>query len=1005
MKLKIIYLLCLLMFLTAGEKLYAQTSSVKGTVTSKEDGTTLPGVNVIIKGTTIGVTTDVNGKYAIAVKPGEILVFSFVGFQIVEIPVGTITVLNVEMQADIQDLSEIVVVGYGTRKRSDLIGSVSTVKTDKLIARPSSDLQGMLKGQVAGMYVSVGSARPGGSSNVLLRGTNSLKGSTSPLYVVDGFPVTSINEINVDDIETISVLKDASAQAIYGARASNGVILVTTRRGSDTKGKINVNYDSYISVQNVKPNFKVFSPDEYIRLRREAFRGDKATEANGWTGNLNDSTTYMPDNLIFTPTELQNIKDKAYVDWMDQAFKKNVLLTKQDISLSGGNENTKFAASLGYFNQGGVRLSSDYKRYTGKLALDQKVNKWITVGMIAFYSDYVQNQENSSWTDFITFSPIAKLYDEQGELNLYPLGDFKTVNPLYWEKTRSLTVYGNRGMYNGYLEVMPVKGLKYRLNASADIRARETNDFRSLEDPSSVLGKGFAQATFYTEKSFVLENILTYENKLRNGHKYDITLMQSADQRKNTSTASTANALGNDFFGINSLGSALESSVARAQEKHALLSFMGRINYMINDRYLFNITVRADGSSVFGANNKWGYFPSAAVAWNMQKESFMKDITWIDESKLRLSYGQIGNEAITPYGSLATANNAFYVSDGNPVIGYLPGSSLPNPNLKWETTTTYNLGYDFSFFKQRIRGTIDIYKRVTTDLLVDRNIPTSLGYSTMPDNLGEIQNKGIEASLNGYIMNDNNMTWQVGTTFSVNKNELTKGVLQDMLTGEYVDDEANKWFIGHPVNVYYDYEFDGIWQIGDDIANSYMPKARPGDVKVTNTNGDSIISADDRVVIHRDPKWIASFNSAFEYKGIEVSADVYIVNGVIKSNPFMSDVNYGGSLQGYKNGIYRDYWTPENPSNTTFRPHETVTSEYRGALDYQDASYIRLTNVTLAYTLPKRWVRAAHLERVRFYVRGDNLITITNYLSVSPETNPDAYPETVNYTFGMNVNF
>jgi len=1005
MKLKILSVLCFFVILASGQELSAQNVTVKGIITSKEDGTTLPGVNVAVKGTTRGVTTDINGLYSIEVKPEESLVYTYIGFQAVEVRVGNQTEIDVEMSQDAQDLNELVVVGYGSKTRSDLIGCVSTLKTDQIIARPTADIQGMLRGQVPGLYVTVGSARPGGSSNMVLRGINSLKGSTSPLYIVDGFPVTTINEINVDDIETISVLKDASAQAIYGARASNGVILITTKRGADTKGKINIKYDFYISIQNVKPLFEVFSPEEYIQLRREAFRGDKASESNNWTGNLNDSTVYMPDSIIFTPLELENIQNENYVDWMEEAFKKNALLTKHDLSIFGGNENTKYAVSLGYFNQDGVRMSSDYRRYSGKFALDQKINRWLAVGLQVFYSDYIQHQENSSWTDFITFSPIAQLYDSTGELNLYPLGDYKSVNPLYWEQTRSLTINGSRGIYNGYIEVTPFKGFKYRLNGSMDLRARETDDFKSMEDPSSVLGKGFAQAEFYTDNDYIIENILTYENKLPIGHRFDITFLQSADKRTMTSTASTANELGNDFFGINSLGSALETSVARSEAIHSMLSFMGRINYIINDRYLFNFTIRADGSSVFGTNNKWGYFPSGAFAWSMKNENFMKDIIWIDESKIRISAGQIGNEAIPPYGSLATATNAFYVSNGTPIIGYLPGSSLPNPNLKWETTTTYNIGYDFAFFKQRLKGSIDVYKKITNDLLVDRYIPTSLGYSTMPDNLGEIQNKGIEVSLTGYIISNVNFTWMAGGNFTLNRNKLTEGVLRDMETGEYIDDVANKWFIGEPVNVYYDYKFDGIWQIGDDIASSYMPDARPGDVKVVNSDGDSIISANDKVIIYRDPKWYATFTTGFEFKGIELSADIYMVKGVIKSSPFMSDVNYGGSLQGYKNGIKRDYWTPEDPSNATFRPHETVTSEYRGALNYQDASYFRLTNVTLAYTLPRKWTKAIKLERIRIYAQGVNLITITKYLSLSPEINPDSYPETVNYTFGINVNF
>jgi len=1004
MKLRILPVLLLLFLPGTGQLLFAQSVTVKGTIISEEDGKTIPGVNVMVKGTTRGTVTDVNGRYSLQAAPQDVLVFSFVGFQQTEIKVGTLAEINITLKTEAKVLDEIVVIGYGSKKRSDMLGSVSTVKTDKMIARPSTDLQGMLKGQVAGLVVSVGTARPGGSSNVLLRGTNSLKGGTGPLYVVDGFPVSSINEINVDDIESISVLKDASAQGIYGARASNGVILITTRRGSDTKGKINVNYDSYYSIQNVKPNFEVFSPEEYIQLRREAFRGDKATAGNGWTGE------YLPDENIFTPVEQENIKNQNYVDWLDLAFKKNVPLTKHDVTMSGGNENTQFSASLGYYYQDGVRYSSDYKRYTGKLSLDQKVSNWMKVGLTAYYANSSQNQENNSWVDFITFSPIAQVYDSTGALNLYPLGDFKSVNPLYWEQTRSFTIFGNRGIYNGYLEIKPFEGFKYRLNASMDLRSNETDDFRSKEDPSSVLGKGYAEATFDQDKNYLLENIFTYERTLSNNHRFDITLMQSANKRQSTSTSSIATSLGNDFFGINSLGSALETATARDHEEYAMLSFMGRVNYIINDRYLLNFTLRADGSSVFGANNKWGYFPSGAVAWNMHKEAFLSNIAWIDESKLRISYGQIGNEAIPPYGSLSTANNAFYVSNGTPIVGYLPGTSLPNPNLRWETTTTFNIGYDFAMFKQRLKGTVDVYKRITTDLLVDRNIPTSLGYSKMPDNLGEIQNKGIEASLTGYVVSNKEFTWMIGGTYTLNRNKLTKGVLQDQETGEYIDDVANKWFIGEPINVYYDYQYIGIWQISDSLNNYYMPKARPGDVKINNVTGpngvtDSLITADDRVIIYRDPKWIASFNTSFAYKGIELSADVYIVKGVIKSSPFMSDVNYGGSLQGYKNGIKRDYWLPENPINTTFRPHETVTSEYRGALDYQDASYIRLTNVTLAYNLPLKWVKAAKLGKVRVYLRGDNLITITDYPSISPETNPDSYPETVNYTFGINVNF
>ncbi len=988
--------------------LFAQTSVVKGTVLSKDDNQSVPGVNVVVKGSSHGVSTDIEGRYSIQADKKDVLVFSFIGFQPQEFLVGEQKEINVVLIPVTTNLDEVVVVGYGSKKKSDLIGAVSSVKNSELIAIPSSDIQGMLKGQVAGLAVSVASAAPGGSSNVLLRGTNSLKGGTSPLYVVDGLPIDNINEINVNDIETVSVLKDASAQAIYGARASNGVILITTRRGVNSKGKINVTYDGYVTFQNVSKQMKLFSAQDYIQLRREAFRADNADSANGWKG------TYLPDSIIFNPTEQQNIKNGNFVDWLDLAFKKNALLTKHDIGISGGNEHTRYSASIGIFYQDGIRLSSDYKRYNGKLVLDQDVTKWLTVGASAYYSHYVQNLETQSLTGFITFSPIADLYNANGEMNLYPLGDFKSVNPLWWEKTQDSTYIGDRGIYTGYLEIhpLPIPGLKYHLNGSFDNSYRQAGGFHTLDDPNKYLGKGYINVTYRKIWNYNIENILTYEAKAFKTHRYDITMMQSVFRRDEISTSASATKLANDFFGLNSLGSALESGVNRIEQQRSMVSFMGRVNYIINDKYLFNFTIRADGSSVFGSNNKWGYFPSGAFSWNMQNEKFMKGVKWISESKLRLSAGQIGNEGIPPYGSLSLADPAFYVSNGNPVIGYLPGTSLPNPNLKWETTTTFNIGYDFSLFKSRLFGSFEVYKKITTNLLVNRLIPTGLGYSSIPDNLGEIQNTGFEAGLNGFVVSNHDLSWMVGAKFAMNKNKLTKGVLVDPVTGQYVDDVLNKWFIGQPVNVYYDYKYLGIWQIGDDIAHSPQPKARPGDVRVADVSGpkgvpDGIITADDRVVIHRDPDFIMSFNTTLKYKGLEFSADVYIVKGPIRSNLFMSDYNSGGTMQGNLNGVYRDYWLPETGGTTAFRPHydNGLVTQYMSALNYQDASYVRLTNVTIAYNLPDKWVKAMKMTRFKIYVRGDRLFTFTKYQSFGPETDPDGYPESRDVTVGVNVNF
>ncbi len=866
------------------------------------------------------------------------------------------------MQEETIGVDEVVVVGYGTQKRSDIAGSIAPVKMDALADKPSVDFQGMLKGLSPGVYVTDGDPRPGGGSNVLIRGMRSLKGGNSPLYVVDGFPISNINEINIDDVESISILKDAASQSIYGARGSNGVILVTSKRGANTNNKVNVSYQSYYSIQNVKPNFEIFSPEEFVQLKREAYRADRATAENNWEG------VYPDDEQILNPVQLERMANKEYIDWTDYAFKKNVPLQKHDVSISGGNEKTKYSISLGYFNQDGLRMSSGLKRYSGKISLDQKISNTFKTGLSVYYVSSDQQVETNSWTSFLTFSPISKLYDENGELVLYPTGDGKSVNPLYYEDTRESINSTERIIINNYLEITPpaVPGLKYKLNASLNGRRIESEDFKSFKDPS-VLGKGYASINFNEAHEYLLENILTYTRSFSDKHNFDITVMQGIEPRYYTSTTSTALQLGNDFFGVNSMSTAISSEVSRSATDRKMLSYMGRVNYSLKNKYLFNFTMRSDGSSVFGANNKWGFFPSAALAWNVQNESFMQKMDWLNEAKLRVSYGQIGNQAISPYGSLATADNSFYVNTDQPVVGYLPGTVLSNPDLRWETTTTFNAGVDFSLFNNRLSGSIDVYKSNTTDLLVDRSVPQVLGYSTVPSNLGEVQNKGVEIAATGYIISTRDIIWSVTANISANKNELVKGVLKDANTGKFIDDISNEWFIGQPINVDYEYKFAGIWQIGDDISQSAQPDARPGDIKVVVVTKDGTIYTDDRVVIKRDPKWIGSLFSNLKYKRFELSAHLYTVQGAYRNNPFLSDVNLGGALTGGLNGIKRNYWTPENPSNITFRPHNDDGTLYRGSSDYQDASYLRLRNVTLSWDLPVSWLSAIGLSKVRVY--------------------------------------
>lgn len=977
-----------------------QATPISGIIKDK-DGIPIPGVNIIIEGTTIGTQTDFDGKYVVNAKKGDVVSFTFLGYKPQKIIVGDDFTINLIMEELTSALNEIVVVGYGTMKKSTIAGSVSSVKVENLVGQPTADLEGMLKGSVPGLYVTSGNVRPGATSNVILRGVSSIKGGNEPLYVIDGVPISNVQDLNINDIESISVLKDASAQGIYGARASNGVIVITTKSGMNSNGKVNVSYSGYVSFQNMNPNFRVFNGDEYLAVRREGGRADTAGPDNNWIG------TYQPDENLFSDYELEIIENGNYSDWYQYAFNKDVPLVKHDIALSGGDEKTQYKASLGYFDQSGMRPKSGYNRFTANFSLDKTISKTFKVGLSSYLTKSKQESEAASYVDFITYTPLAKIEDEEGELIKYPLGDTKRLNPLLYNETNDETNDVYRGIFSGYFEVSPefVKGLKYKLNVNTDMRFTEKNEFNSFEDPSAE-GVGYARIDNTTSANYLVENIITYNNTFFENQELNVTLLQGWQETNYERTTAIGKPLGNDFFGHNSLGSALEAEVQRVSSLRTLLSYMGRVNYTINDTYLFNFTVRRDGSSVFGANNKWGVFPSVALGWNLHNESFMDDFEWINQTKVRLSYGQIGNQAISSYGSLATADNHYYISGATSQVGYLPSGTFANPDLKWETTTTLNASLDFGLFKNRVFGTFEYYNKVTTDLLVNRKLPSLSGYTTMPDNLGEIQNRGIELSLTSYLVSTPDFSWSATINYSKNKNELTKGVLQDETTGEYIDDEANGWYIGQPINNNLDYVFDGIWQIDDDFTKyddvAQTIGTRPGDIRVKDLNGDGFITEDlDRKFYYSDPKWMGSLNTRLKYKNIEFSMDLYTVQGVDKNNQFLGNMNYGGSLGIDANSIKIDYWTPENPINNGYRPNTSLASQYRGTFAMRDASYFRIRNITLAYTLPDSFIKET---KVRFYVSADNVWTDTDWLGYSPEGTASSYPETKNFTMGVNIN-
>lgn len=967
----------------------AQGIQVKGNV-SDELGT-LPGVNVQVKGTSEGTSTDAMGNYSITVtKNGTVLVFSYIGCITQEVAVNGKTTINVMMKDDRRLLDEVVVVGYGVVKKSDVTGSVSSVSADAMNVVPTTDINEMLRGQAAGIQVSSSSSRPGGSSEILIRGRSSLKGNNSPLFVLDGVPVDNIDDVNSIDIKSVEILKDASAQSIYGARAANGVILVTTRRGE--AGKVVVDLNTSYSAQWVQRNFDYYDGEEFAQLRREAYR---TSSSNG---------QYVDDAVVFNPAMLKALNQKNFTDWEDLMI-GNSSIQKYDLSVRAGTEKTKFATSFGYYNNGGMVPTSDYERFTYRLNVDQKIYKTLTLGVNLLYAKNKQSLEHENFYKMVTMDPLSLAYDDEG--NMLSLTGDQIYSPLFDIHNSYNKVNTKRLLLNVYLDWEIIKGLNYRLNTSFNNRDYEKTQYLNSKHSVGKNSQGEATIENRTNEEFLIENILNYTKEINANNNIDVTLMQSVNRIDNAKNVISGSGFNNDLLGHNAIASAkIIKTPQRTQSRRALLSYMGRIRYSLMDKYILTASMRMDGSSVFGANNKYGYFPSAALAWKIDKEHFLENFKELSSLKLRLSYGSVGNQGLDPYQSLGVVSTyGMLFGENNYMTGYLPSSQLYNPNLKWETSTSANVGLDFGFFNERISGTVEYYNTITKDLLMTRALSESSGYSSQMVNMGKVRNRGVEVSLTAFPIRTRDFSWSVTVNWSKNKNEILalNGEVDEK--GAPKDNLVDKWFIGKPVNVYFDYQFDGIWQTGDDIANSHMPTAKAGDIRLKDVIDDGEITPDDRVVIARDPSWIGSLSNSFKYKGIDLGIDLYMTHGGKRENRTLHFWDYGGgSIEGKMNGIKQDYWLPEHASNTYPRPSRT-TPKYLSSLSYQDASFFRIRNIILGYTLPNLLTKKFCVEKLRVYTSLNNIYTKTKFLSYGPESGSNGYPEPISFTAGLNVTF
>ncbi|WP_235047104.1 SusC/RagA family TonB-linked outer membrane protein [Winogradskyella psychrotolerans] len=972
---------------------YAQSKTITGKVVDNA-GVPLPGVNILIDQTTTGTQTNFDGEYTIEAEPEDIIVFSYLGFKVVRVTVGSQNVIDITLEEDASALEEVVVVGYGTKKKSDIISSVVTVDKDDLVKVATSDVGEMLRGKAAGVQVTLASGAPGGSSTIRIRGQNSISGGNDPIVIADGVRIGSINDINANDIASLEVLKDAAAQAIYGARASNGVILITTKRGKE--GKTSVSYNGFSGLQTINRNFDIYDGDEFAQLKREAFR-------------TNNGGEYRLDEDIFSGLELASVQSQEYINWEDLILRTGET-QNHAINISSGTDKFRIFSSVNYINTKGVVPNSKYNKVGLRLNADQRINDWLNIGLNTSFQFSETNNPNNSGIilSSLTTTPLGSIYNTDGSLRYLPGGFEENKNPLIDLDETTNVVDQRNDILNLFVDVSPFKGFNYRVNLSRRSWNYKRKSYNTTQSLSGIAnsGQGSGAIQYQDNVEWQIENIITYEFDLNEVNHFGITAVQSISESEYSNYMNVADRIPNDILGINGLEGAFLNTPSISANKRGIVSAVGRVEYDYDNKYYFTASGRADGSTVFGRNNKWAFFPAANLGWNIHKESFLEDVNAINNLKLRFSYGSVGNEGISPGQSQSTADQRNYIIDDSQVSGYVPGNTLPNPDLRWETSTTFNAAIDFGLFNNRITSTIEYYNTRTKDLLVSEQLDPSSGYTSKLTNIGEIENRGLEITLNSDIVRNEDFKLNLGLSFTKNDNKIISLYGRDD-NGDGIEDDdiLNRRFIGEEINVFYQYQPVGIFQIGEDIANSAQPLSLPGDIKLRDVNGDNVIDDQDRVITSQAPDWFGTISIGAEYKGIDFSADIYMVQGVTRSNSFLYGYLEGGSLRGIKNGIKQNYWTPENPGGDFPRPREGNDPSNIFSLGLQDASYVRLQNITLGYTLPKDLLDSFGMTKLRLYVTGSNLITVTDYQSYSPERNPNEYPEPVTVVVGLQLGF
>lgn len=1021
--------------------LYAQNTTLKGVIVDETD-TPLIGATVQVKGTSTGSITDFDGNYTIKANKGAVITFSYIGYKTQEIKFTGQPTVNIKMVPDNQTLDEVVVVGYGTMKRSDLTGSVASIAAKDVEGFKTSSVAGALGGQIAGVQITSTDGTPGAGFSINIRGVGTLTGDSSPLYIVDGFEVDDIDYLSNSDIESIEILKDASSSAIYGARAANGVVLISTKSGKI--GKPIINYNGSASYRKISKKLDVLSPYEFVKLQGEV--NSKYSDSYFKTGNDDNGNPYRYQSL-------DDYIGVSGVNWQDETFNPT---WSQDHSLSimGGTEDTKYNASFSRYIENGIFKNSGFNKTTGKFRFDQKLSKSLSFNFTVNYA--LTNREGVGTSgDSGRFNMLAQI------LSARPTGGLKLtdeellasaidpemlesgeslaqVNPV--KQTESVTNNKRAEMWSGNASAtwQIIKGLTFKTSGTYNTTNNRTDIFYKDGSKEAYRNgqKPYGRTQMGRDVRWTNSNNLTWKQKVKK-HNYDIMLGHEVSFKSTEYLLGEAmdfpfDNLGNDYLGLGATPSRVESSYS----EKTLLSFFARGNYNYDNRYLFTATVRADGSTVFSNKNKWGFFPSFSAAWRVSEEAFMKDVEWVSNFKVRLGWGIVGNDRISNYLSMDLYEANKY-GIGNNTVTVLTPKQLKNANLKWEGASSVNLGVDLGFFDNRLNVTADFFIKDTKDLLLAQSLAHVTGFDSQMQNIGKIQNKGIELSFNSTNIQTRNFTWQTNFNISFIKNTL-KGLasgVESMYARSGFDSNFTAYdyiaTVGQSLGLIYGYEFDGIYQSSDFYTtpdnqlilkegitnNARYGTVKPGVVKYKDQDGDGIITTNDRTVIgNAMPKWYGGITNTFNYKGIDFS--------------FMFQFNYGNDIynatrlyatqsrSGRRNMLAEvaDRWSPTNASNKVPSQDGYIVNDVYSRF-IEDGSFLRLKNITLGYTLPHKWTRKFHASKLRIYATGQNLFCISGYSGYDPEVNSassnpmtpgldwGAYPKSRVFTFGIDLQF